>query len=194
MQWFVRKDRVVELMVGVLLGCDFIQIICQFFFFFQAEDGIRDVERSRGLGDVYKRQVHGVLSITAANPVPNTSNNMTSQLGSSTLRESETQSRREMCMAYSAPKLLTFKGLVPRFGKANEKSKIESRAVTSSMILRNQTLMRNQVNNELLKKNLNTFMVGDKTINLCSDMNLDRPYTPNPYVLLTQSHISSSKQ
>eukprot|EP00831_Metopus_contortus_P013380 TRINITY_DN15422_c0_g1_i2.p3 TRINITY_DN15422_c0_g1~~TRINITY_DN15422_c0_g1_i2.p3 ORF type:complete len:107 (+),score=39.81 TRINITY_DN15422_c0_g1_i2:81-401(+) len=28
-----------------------------FFFFFQAEDGIRDVERSRGLGDVYKRQL-----------------------------------------------------------------------------------------------------------------------------------------
>ena len=28
-----------------------------FVFFFQAEDGIRDVERSRGLGDVYKRQV-----------------------------------------------------------------------------------------------------------------------------------------
>ena len=27
--------------------------------FFQAEDGIRDVERSRGLGDVYKRQVSG---------------------------------------------------------------------------------------------------------------------------------------
>ena len=25
--------------------------------FFQAEDGIRDVERSRGLGDVYKRQI-----------------------------------------------------------------------------------------------------------------------------------------
>ena len=30
--------------------------------FFQAEDGIRDVERSRGLGDVYKRQIlHSVL-------------------------------------------------------------------------------------------------------------------------------------
>ena len=28
-----------------------------FSFFFQAEDGIRDVERSRGLGDVYKRQI-----------------------------------------------------------------------------------------------------------------------------------------
>ena len=28
-----------------------------FFFFFQAEDGIRDLVRSRGLGDVYKRQL-----------------------------------------------------------------------------------------------------------------------------------------
>ena len=31
-------------------------------FFFQAEDGIRDLVRSRGLGDVYKRQQE--------NPVP----------------------------------------------------------------------------------------------------------------------------
>ena len=29
------------------------------FFFFQAEDGIRDLVRSRGLGDVYKRQRDG---------------------------------------------------------------------------------------------------------------------------------------
>ena len=28
-----------------------------FYFFFQAEDGIRDLVRSRGLGDVYKRQI-----------------------------------------------------------------------------------------------------------------------------------------
>ena len=28
--------------------------------FFQAEDGIRDFSRSRGLGDVYKRQVNGI--------------------------------------------------------------------------------------------------------------------------------------
>ena len=28
------------------------------FFFFQAEDGIRDLVRSRGLGDVYKRQLY----------------------------------------------------------------------------------------------------------------------------------------
>ena len=31
-----------------------ISVYC--FFFFQAEDGIRDLVRSRGLGDVYKRQ------------------------------------------------------------------------------------------------------------------------------------------
>ena len=30
--------------------------LCCFLFFFQAEDGIRDLVRSRGLGDVYKRQ------------------------------------------------------------------------------------------------------------------------------------------
>ena len=29
---------------------------CGFIVFFQAEDGIRDLVRSRGLGDVYKRQ------------------------------------------------------------------------------------------------------------------------------------------
>ena len=32
------------------------------FFLFQAEDGIRDLVRSRGLGDVYKRQLEGVDS------------------------------------------------------------------------------------------------------------------------------------
>ena len=31
------------------------------FFFFQAEDGIRDLVRSRGLGDVYKRQGQGLV-------------------------------------------------------------------------------------------------------------------------------------
>ena len=30
-------------------------------FFFQAEDGIRDLVRSRGLGDVYKRQASQFL-------------------------------------------------------------------------------------------------------------------------------------
>ena len=32
-----------------------------FVLFLQAEDGIRDLVRSRGLGDVYKRQVVGWL-------------------------------------------------------------------------------------------------------------------------------------
>ena len=40
------------IIVGALTG-----VSCVFFFFFQAEDGIRDLVRSRGLGDVYKRQV-----------------------------------------------------------------------------------------------------------------------------------------
>ena len=31
--------------------------MCFFFFFCQAEDGIRYLVRSRGLGDVYKRQI-----------------------------------------------------------------------------------------------------------------------------------------
>ena len=31
-------------------------LVCLVDFFFQAEDGIRDLVRSRGLGDVYKRQ------------------------------------------------------------------------------------------------------------------------------------------
>ena len=40
------------------------------FFFLQAEDGIRGLVRSRGLGDVYKRQVrdraHGGAGIVVA--------------------------------------------------------------------------------------------------------------------------------
>ena len=36
----------------------YVMCVC---FFFQAEDGIRDLVRSRGLGDVYKRQVHAVV-------------------------------------------------------------------------------------------------------------------------------------
>ena len=48
----------------VLLLC------CCFFFccfvFFQAEDGIRDLVRSRGLGDVYKRQDVGLAATVRA--------------------------------------------------------------------------------------------------------------------------------
>ena len=52
--------------------------MCLFFFFvfvfFQAEDGIRDLVRSRGLGDVYKRQrmrlterLHGLKALPVYN-------------------------------------------------------------------------------------------------------------------------------
>ena len=39
-----------------VFACDLPSMIVVSFFFFQAEDGIRDLVRSRGLGDVYKRQ------------------------------------------------------------------------------------------------------------------------------------------
>ena len=42
----------------VVHGGDWISVVhLVFLFFFQAEDGIRDLVRSRGLGDVYKRQL-----------------------------------------------------------------------------------------------------------------------------------------
>ena len=46
---------------------------CLVVFFFQAEDGIRDLVRSRGLGDVYKRQavtrfIHALPSLYNADP------------------------------------------------------------------------------------------------------------------------------
>ena len=51
------------LIVIEVFGCMFFYVVsfclCVIFgviFFFQAEDGIRDLVRSRGLGDVYKRQ------------------------------------------------------------------------------------------------------------------------------------------
>ena len=40
----------------MLLYTWLVLVLVLFFFFFQAEDGIRDLVRSRGLGDVYKRQ------------------------------------------------------------------------------------------------------------------------------------------
>ena len=49
-----------DITLSVLLVCGVcisVLILVVIFFFFQAEDGIRDLVRSRGLGDVYKRQV-----------------------------------------------------------------------------------------------------------------------------------------
>ena len=45
-------ERVIEMYICLSISsCE-----CCVGFFFQAEDGIRDLVRSRGLGDVYKRQ------------------------------------------------------------------------------------------------------------------------------------------
>ena len=45
-------------------------LCCFLFFFFQAEDGIRDFCLSRGLGDVYKRQVIGSAGASDASRTP----------------------------------------------------------------------------------------------------------------------------
>ena len=39
-----------------MFSCIYVGCLIVLLFFFQAEDGIRDLVRSRGLGDVYKRQ------------------------------------------------------------------------------------------------------------------------------------------
>ena len=47
------------IVLGIMALQDKIGYRCVYlcvFLFFQAEDGIRDLVRSRGLGDVYKRQ------------------------------------------------------------------------------------------------------------------------------------------
>ena len=56
----VLFNELVFVCVGCYLSGRMSFIVCFtlsiVFFFFQAEDGIRDLVRSRGLGDVYKRQ------------------------------------------------------------------------------------------------------------------------------------------
>ena len=51
----VYKGLMVMICVWVLVGVVF--FVYFVFFFFQTEDGIRDAQESRGLGDVYKRQL-----------------------------------------------------------------------------------------------------------------------------------------
>ncbi len=54
-RWEAAKYVVVcEIEVDCIVDCMGGILIC---FFFQAEDGIRDAQESRGLGDVYKRQL-----------------------------------------------------------------------------------------------------------------------------------------
>ena len=72
--YFYRRVILLHVVVFVMCTClRFVIMIVsvidtvwlsRIFFFFQAEDGIRDLVRSRGLGDVYKRQE--VLALVAA--------------------------------------------------------------------------------------------------------------------------------
>ena len=63
-------------------------VFCVFFFclfvFFQAEDGIRDLVRSRGLGDVYKRQEYKA-EVLASKPASLSFDAWTDQVFKSTL-------------------------------------------------------------------------------------------------------------
>ena len=56
-----------RIMIYVVEVCYDCYVCC---FFFKAEDGIRDLVRSRGLGDVYKRQAVGALGAVYASRGP----------------------------------------------------------------------------------------------------------------------------
>ena len=68
-------------------------IVC---FFFQAEDGIRDLVRSRGLGDVYKRQE--VVSAPRVNEPITTGDSRIS--GNFTIQEG--QDLANICLLYTS--------------------------------------------------------------------------------------------
>ena len=57
---------------GLLDVCIYVDSVLRqssIFFFFQAEDGIRDLVRSRGLGDVYKRQPQEMRRLQRLPPI-----------------------------------------------------------------------------------------------------------------------------
>ena len=49
--------------------CTFVILWISRYFFFQAVDGIRDAHESRGLGDVYKRQIRSSFQLLPY-PIP----------------------------------------------------------------------------------------------------------------------------
>ena len=63
-----------ESVVWGVIECDVIGVGAseygrwEFVFFFQAEDGVRDAQESRGLGDVYKRQVRSRPALLLRRP------------------------------------------------------------------------------------------------------------------------------
>ena len=58
-------------MVVFVIDVSMVVGMCRLYvFFFQAEDGIRDAQESRGLGDVYKRQQEGRQEEGASRHLP----------------------------------------------------------------------------------------------------------------------------
>ncbi len=53
---YVRSYFVMAYVMVLVMRFLFLVLVVAVVFFFQAEDGIRDVVRSRGLGDVYEGQ------------------------------------------------------------------------------------------------------------------------------------------
>mgnify|MGYP003379142610 CR=1 FL=1 len=71
---------VLLVLLSFLCVCVCVLCCCCFVFFFQAEDGIRDLVRSRGLGDVYKRQMYYSLVGCASGSCAITSSPVNSSL------------------------------------------------------------------------------------------------------------------
>ena len=101
-------------------------------FFFQAEDGIRDLVRSRGLGDVYKRQGRHVqhrLETVQVHPLkPATVASAVHQLGRADLAHFRRYGRRDQYIKGTAGALIV-QGLVDRGHTATIKEKIQRHQV-----------------------------------------------------------------
>ena len=67
-----------------------------FVFFFQAEDGIRDLVRSRGLGDVYKRQADE----SEARPLDEAADSGTED--TDTVLDEDASTDTESCLLYTS--------------------------------------------------------------------------------------------
>ena len=80
----------------MLYACACSTVCVDIVFFFQAEDGIRDLVRSRGLGDVYKRQG----GASASTPLTPRSRGLVE--GASDPRERREVRRQRCCLLYTS--------------------------------------------------------------------------------------------
>ena len=87
-----------ELLLGICFVWSDLCLAGRCFFFFQAEDGIRDLVRSRGLGDVYKRQAldtsFGVSGVAIAPAVGGITNAVASAMAQ--------QGDGKICLLYTS--------------------------------------------------------------------------------------------